>query len=120
MYRYVCEYVFEYVYINFIVYFNTILYMFIHTYISIKIIFMYNTSKNIFISPHVNIYVDIYYTIIGFVRMYETTRRLYDMHVETHHGSSPDCTHFIYHPRLFDALWFEIKNVLERFLHYVV
>ena len=48
---------------------------------------------------------------LGWIPFFEYSLSFYDLHVERR---VPDCTHWVYSPNMFDILWFELRQEIER------
>ena len=53
---------------------------------------------------------------IGWVPFFNTSLALFDLRVEFHEKAQHiDCTHFVYTPTAYAALWWDIKKVIDDF-----
>ncbi|CAE7503397.1 unnamed protein product, partial [Symbiodinium microadriaticum] len=54
---------------------------------------------------------------IGWVPFFNTSLALFDLRVEYHERARHiDCTHFVYTPTAYSALWWDIKRAAEKFI----
>lgn len=55
-----------------------------------------------------------WHTVVRFFNLFPLTAPLHDLHSEGHStGWSVDCTHYIFQPTMFDAIWVEITNLVN-------
>jgi hypothetical protein len=72
--------------------------------------------RNDMILEYLNKYDSKWKEYIGWVPFFNTSLALFDLRVEFHDRAKHiDCTHFVYTPTAYAALWWDLKSIVENY-----